>query len=333
MPLLFHVRTLILSLIVLLPSAAAALCNGPDLWSQLSDERRADIKAAAGEIRYGSGNFWEATRDGTTLTIIGTMHLPDPRHQATLARLAPLIDAADLLLVEATLQDQSDMQVYMSRNPDLMTITDGPTLPDLVDEDTWAAIEEAAAARGVPGFMAAKMQPWFLSLTLALPPCAMSSMIAGDAGIDNMIIEEAQSRGLPVAALEPWEDMFALLTSGTFEEQLEALRLSLVDPDLQDAIIVSLIDFYFAEQSAVSWQLGYAISEFLPDMDQATFDAQMAQMEQQLLIDRNASWIPEIEAAAAQHEEIMIAFGAAHLFDETGVLALLEANGWTISPL
>jgi len=72
-------------------------------------------------------------------------------------------------LVEATLQDQTDMQTFMANNPDMMVIGDGPSLPEVLEEDTWAAISQAASDRGVPGFMAAKMQPWFFGCAYDIP--------------------------------------------------------------------------------------------------------------------------------------------------------------------
>lgn len=324
-------RALCAILFLLLPSLVSAQCNGPGYWSQMSADDQRLLERKADTVRFGTGNLWRATRGETALTVVGTMHLPDQRHADLLDRIRPAFDTADLLLVEATLSDQEDLQVFLARNPDILTITTGPTLPELVDEQTWAAIQTAAAARGVPGVLAAKMQPWFLSLTLSLPPCAMSAMAQGQAGLDTMLMQEAASRGIPVRALEPWQDMLAFLREGDLEQQLDALRLSLIDPSLQDAVIVSLIEFYFSERSAMGWQLGYAIADAIPNMAIEDFNAQMAVLEQRLLIDRNANWIPVIEAAAAEHDDILIGFGAAHLFDETGVLALLERNGWTVT--
>ena len=74
-------------------------------------------------------------------------------------------------------------------------------------------------------------------------------------GLDALIMDAATALDIPTAPLEAWQDMFALLTSGTFEEQLDALRLSLVDADAQDALIVSLTDAYFAGQIALSWHV------------------------------------------------------------------------------
>ena len=225
------------------------------------------------------------------------------------------------------------MQTYMARNPDIMAITDGPTLPELLDEATWASIRDAATSRGVPGFMAAKMKPWFLSMALSIPPCAMTAMTSGEGGLDNMLLESAADLGVPVAPLEPWQDMLDLLSMGTFEEQIDALRMGLLDPDVLDTIVVTLTDFYFTGQSAMGWYITEYTKDLIPDLDPVQFDEQLAQMEQLLLIDRNINWIPVIEDAAETHDKIVIAFGTAHLFGDFGVLNLLEQNGWAISPL
>jgi uncharacterized protein YbaP (TraB family) len=66
-------------------------------------------------------------------------------------------------------------------------------------------------------------------------------------------------------------------------------------------------------------------------MDAAVFDTQMAELEETLLNNRNRAWVPVIEAAAASHDQIFIAFGAAHLIGDQGVLSLLGDNGWTIT--
>lgn len=318
-------------LLALLPLPAAAVCNGPDFISTLNTAERAALYDQAAGTRYGEGLFYRATRDGKTLHILGTMHLPDTRHDALRARVAPQLATSGLLLVEATATDQTAMQTYMANNADLMTLPADRSLPALLDTATWDAVAAAASARGIPPFMAAKMQPWFLSLTLAIPPCAMQQMASGAGGLDALIMDAATSQGIPTAPLEAWQDMFALLTSGTFDEQIDALRLSLIDADAQDALIVSLVDSYFAGQVALSWHVSRYTADLIPDMDRATFNAMLDDVEQTLLTDRNRAWVPVIEAASADHAEVFVAFGAAHLIGDDGVLHLLAQNGWTIT--
>jgi hypothetical protein len=316
---------------LILPSLAHALCNADGIETLMTPADLADLNDVAAATPYGQGLYWSAQKDGVELSIIGTMHLADPRHANLRARAAPQLESADILLVEATLEDQNAMQVYMAQNPDMMTISDGPTLPDRLDPETWAQIRDAAALRGVPGFIATKMQPWFLSMTLAIAPCAMTSMMAGELGLDGLLMEDAATLDVPVTALEPWQDTLALLSSGTFNEQIDALRYSVIDPDIQDALIASLLESYFTGETAYGWHISSYLTDHTPNMDAAVFDTQMAELEETLLNNRNRAWIPVIEAAAASHDQIFIAFGAAHLIGDQGVLSLLGDNGWTIT--
>ncbi len=314
----------------LLPLSASAQCQGDDITTWLPERDRAALQARVDATEFGHGLYWQATKDGKVINILGTMHLPDPRHSQTLARAINQLDSADRVLVEATLQDQTDMQIYMANNPDLMTINTGPTLPEMLDDATWQVLSDAAQSRGIPGFMAAKMQPWFLALTLSIPPCAMSAMMSGELGLDSMVMQRASARGIPVTPLEPWEDMFALLTSGTQDEQLNALRVSALTPEVHDALLTTVVDAYFEGNMALGWHLSAFLHGFVPNISAQDYADQIALAEEQLLTDRNRNWIPVIEDAAAADDNIFIAFGGAHLIGENGVLRLLEQNGWTI---
>lgn len=322
--------SLVFSIAFALP--ALAVCNGPGFDAWLTDAERAELDALVADTAYGDAILWQATRGDTTLDIVGTMHLPDPRLDPIMARVLPLLDQADLLLVEATLDDQVAMQDHITRNPALYVITEGPSLIDRVDPDTWAAISDAAEARGMGAFMVARFQPWFLSLTLSMPPCATAAMAAGQGGLDNTLMQQAVGR-VETRPLEDWHTMLDWIMSGTFEQQLDALKLSLVAPDVQDALIASMLDGYFDGSPAYAWHVNRFGVRFVPGLDAEAYAAEFAVMEEQLLHDRNRNWIPVIEDAARTHDRILIAFGAAHLIGDKGVLNLLAENGWTVTPL
>ncbi|MDA9208000.1 TraB/GumN family protein [Octadecabacter sp.] len=316
---------------LLLPAIASAQCQGDDITTWLPAADRTALQARVDATEFGQGLYWRATKDGNVINILGTMHLPDPRHAQILERTAAQLDSADIVLVEATLQDQTDMQIYMANNPDLLTINAGPTLPEMLDDATWQALRDAAQSRGIPGFMAAKMQPWFLALSLSIPPCAMGAMMSGELGLDAMIMERAAAQGIPVEPLEPWEDMFALLTSGTQDEQLDALRISALAPEVHDALLTTIVNAYFEGNMALGWHLSAFLHGFVSNVSRQDYAEQIALAEEQLLTDRNHKWIPIIQDAVTRHNDVFIAFGAAHLIGKDGVLNLLQQNGWTVA--
>lgn len=310
-----------------LPGVAAAQCAGASLMDRLSPDQRAAVEAAAAATPHGEGLIWQATRGDASITLVGTLHLPDPR-------MAPLFDAAaaelanaDRVLFEVTPEEEAQMVRAVTRDPSLTVITEGPTLPELLDPPTWEALRAAATERGIPGFMAAKMQPWFLAVSLSMPPCAMQAMAEGELGLDHLLMGRAADLGIPMQALEPWDTLFFLFDTATLDDQIALLRLSLVAPDLQDEMFVAMLDGYFEGRIAELWELNRAA--FMPEVPGGPefFD----KTDQLLIRDRNHAWIPVIEAASAEADHLMVAAGAAHMPGEEGVLRLLEARGWVVT--
>ena len=310
----------------------AADCGGPSLLDQLTAAETAALQTQTSQIPYASGTQWIATRGADTVTLIGTLHLADPRLAPVHAGLQDAVAAADVVLLEATPFEMALAESEFATNPDLMFITDGPTLPERLDDATWNALAEAATARQIPPFLAAKMQPWFLSMSLAIPACAMANIAAQEPGLDQMIMGTAEYADTPMLALEAYDTLFDIFRSGTPDEQLEALKLSLLAPDLQQAMHIATLDAYFDEDIGKLIALSrVVIGRFnLPDVEQAS--QMMAEIERAVLDDRNRAWMPVIAKTMQSYDDAVLAVGAAHLPGDVGLLRLLEAEGWTISP-
>jgi uncharacterized protein YbaP (TraB family) len=318
---------------VALPGFGFAQCSGTPIEDLFSPAQTAAVADAVAQTPYPDGLFWEATRGEDRVILAGTMHLPDPRHDALVERLRPEIEAADQLLVEMTDADEKAMLAAMANDPSLIYLTEGPTLIDLVDEETWAQISEAASDRMIPPIMAAKFQPWFLMITLSIPSCAMADMQSGLDGLDGMLMEVAAGASVPVRSLEPWDTIFSLFADMPMEEQIAMLSMGLLSPEQTESLFASTLDAYFSGEVAHIWELSRVAMEFVPGITPEEADEIMARTEAELLIERNIAWIPEIEAAVAEHDRVVVAAGAAHLPGEQGVLRLLEDAGWTIAPL
>ncbi|KQB96366.1 hypothetical protein AL073_10265 [Loktanella sp. 1ANDIMAR09] len=322
------VATLLLSCIAF---PAAAVCVGDSYLDQLTPQQEAQLSAAVADMPYSEGLIWTATKGTTEITVVGTMHIYDPRLGALRAQLAERVATADLVLLEATPKEEAQLEELITREPDRLFLVDGPTLPELVDEETWQLILAAAGERGIPSFMAAKMQPWYLSMTLAVPSCAMADMMAGARGLDQMIIEDAQAAGVPMQAVEPYTTLFDLFGDDNMDEQISMLRISMLVPELQQQMFVSMLDSYFAEEIGQLWELSRLAMSDVPGMDPAAGNAMFDEMEESMLNIRNRNWIPVITDAAKGRDDIVVAVGAGHLIGEQGVLQLLENEGWTIT--
>lgn len=312
-----------------LPSGAE--CVGQNLMQTLPQSTQADLMARSHAVPYGQGNLWRAYKDGQEITLIGTYHMDDPRHGQTMERLAPVIDAASTLLVEAGPEEMSALKSLIGREPERMVITDGPSLPEQLPPEVWTRLSQAVQARGVPGFMAAKMQPWYLAMILSVPPCALEAL-GEDRGLDAQVMEAAKARGLPIRALEPYDTIFGIFDSLARADQLAMITASLALEDRSEDLSVTMADSYFAEEPRLIWEFSRMQALALDGYTPERVDHEFAVMEEAMMNRRNQAWIAVLTEAAAEGP-VLAAFGALHLSGDQGVLALLEAEGFKLERL
>ena len=328
-------RTLMtLSTALMMQPAFAQDCPQVDTLALLSSDQRAELDAAVARDPFPRGLLWQATRGEDTITLLGTFHLPDPGLAPIVAQASGFLDDAELLFLEADAEAQTALQRDLATRPGLMMIEDGPTLIDLLPEEEWTTLSAALSKRGVPGFMAAKMQPWFVTIMLAAPVCKLQQMQAGAKGVDGLIEAEAAVRDVPTASLEPHDLMFELFAEAPIDEQIEMVRSTMAMMGDADTQISGMISSYLDEEHRRIVELGYLQARATPGLsaaELAEMNAQIDQFESELLENRNRNWMPVIYEALETRDDIMVAAGAAHLSGQAGLLALLEADGFALT--
>ena len=326
-------RHLVLTIAALVGFAlpAAAQCVGENLIDALPAAEQSALRATADAQLYANGNLWLATRGDLVVHLIGTYHFDDPRHAPTLATLAPVLEDAQTLLVEAGPDEEAALKDRLARDPGLMITTDGPTLPELLPPEDWQRLTRALADRGIPAFMAAKFRPWYLSMLLSIPACDMASAAAA-AGLDKQLIDAAADQGLTVQALEPYDTLLGVFDLLSQPDQLDMITSALAMEERSAAMAITLADAYFDQESRLIWEFMRSETLKLPDYTPERVAEEFATMEQALMITRNRAWIPVIEDAAARGPTL-VAFGALHLSGDQGVLRLLEERGFVLERL
>lgn len=325
---LFLALSLVLSAATAAAQETATACGGRDLLAVMAAPERAELDAAVAAAPFPAGNHWRATRGNATINLVGTFHLNDPRGDAAAERLQPVIASADLLLLEATEAEFDALTAALSRDPSLMVTPEPALAQDLSPED-WRALAAAMEARGVPSPIAARLRPWYVSMLLAVPPCAMDRLGTEMSGLDQRLIAGARSAGTPVAALEPFDTILRVFGSFTPEEQVRMLRAAIVASDEAEDMLTTMTESYFREEHRQIWEFSRRAALADAGEDRATFEADFALMEQVLITERNRAWLDRI-TAEAEGRHIVVAVGAGHLAGEDGILALLQAAGFTL---
>lgn len=314
-----------------LGGAAAAACTGESLRDRLSPAQEQTLAAAIAATPYAEGLIFRAERDGQVVTLMGTLHVHDARIDALAARALPHLQDAGLALFEMTPEDEGRLAQAILSDPALIRLPAGQDLARMLPPATWAEVSGLLQERGLPPAMASGMQPWFLANLVAIPTCALGAAQAGQTGVDHALMAAAEDNAIPMAALEPWDSVLTIFDAMTFDDQVDFLQLSLVAPEVQDALFVAMTDGYFAGRIAEIWEMNTIALDFMPGVDA---DSGIDMLLQNKMLDaRNHAWLPVIEEAAARHGNIFVGAGAAHLPGNEGLLALMAGRGWQITRL
>ncbi|MGR3617698.1 MAG: TraB/GumN family protein [Paracoccaceae bacterium] len=317
----------LLALCMLFPITAFASCGGYDLRQDLSAQQRVELNAAIDQTPYARGNHWIARRNGTVLHLIGTLHLNEPRMEALATRLAPVLETASALYLEINQTDMEAFETGLADDPSPIMITAGPTLIDLLDPDDWETLSYLLEQRGIPSWIAAKLQPWFLTLTLGLPPC-LAQMPDADFGLDKRLGDLADARGIPQYSLETVDDVIAIFYRHSIQEQARSLAQMIPMVQAGADQVTTMANAYFEEEHAqiLEWARLYTLK--ITEMTPAEYDAEWGGIETALLEERNKNWmrvLPDL-----RDQTVVIAVGAAHLSGDYGLLKLLEQDGYSL---
>ncbi|MDG2403653.1 MAG: TraB/GumN family protein [Paracoccaceae bacterium] len=306
-----------------------AACQGVDLRAQLTASERQTLEFFQRNTPYPSGNHWLAVKGSHRINVIGTVHIGDPRLDPVLSKIKPILAAADRIYLEMTPHEEIQLQKAISERPELIFITTGPTLIDLLPAEEWRQLAKAAEARNIPRFMAAKFQPWYLSMLLSIPPCAMNALTQGNKGLDHRIMGFAVEHEILLTALEPYDTIFLFFASEPLNAQIQMMRAGLLlDTDSVDRL-ATLLNSYFDQYHASAWYLSKLHAKRVNSLTGSEIDASFERMQQTLLNRRNVAWLLKIQQFS--NETAVVAVGAAHLHGSQGVLQLLENAGYQLT--
>lgn len=319
-------------------AAPASECLGTNLFDTMPADQRAEIDAAVAGVPHHQGILWQAAKDRQVITLVGTYHFGDPRHDAMVARLEPLIADAAALFVEAGPAEERKLTEALASDPTLMVDPAGPTLPERLDDRDWALLSAAMAERGTPAVVTSKLRPWYVAMMLGVSPCMMQQVAKGGVeGLDRRLVNRAAALDVPVRALEPWDTVFTLFSHLTPQQEIEMIRAALPAAAHADDYAVTLTEAYFAGDVWAIWEFGRFDAYRNSGLTRDQVDQQMRLAKEQLMDRRNQAWIGPLtkgaQDAAARGKGIVAGFGALHLPGEQGVLHLLEQDGWTITRL
>lgn len=270
----------------------------------------ASLSVSAGE--YDQGLLWQVERHGKVSWVFGTMHNDDRR----VTYLPEPVEAAFAKARSVVLEINPEQG--NERAASAMLFRDGRDLERVAGATLYRTVSDAMLARGVPREATRTMKPWAVAVALSMPRLSSGEFL------DLMLYRRAVAEDRPIHALESAEEQLALFESLTMEEQLSVLRDTVAILDRLPGMIDRLTRAYVARDLAGMMSI---LDEQQPG------DAELAaRFEKALILDRNrrmtARMIRRLREGGA-----FIAIGAAHLYGDQGIPALLAKRGYRVTRL
>ena len=264
--------------------------------------------------------MWRATSPSKGVVyLVGSVHLLTPDYYPLDPAFDEAFKSSDVLVEELDIREMlaanSQMEM-LSRG----MLPAGQTLDKVLSAGTMSTVVKKFSDLGMPLEPMKQFKPWLLSLVLQGFEWQKAGFDA-DLGLDKHFFDLAIGGNKQVQGLETLAFQLSRFDEMSMEMQDHLLSETLLELETTRSSVTKMAD---------AWKAGD-----VPTIEQLVLKDLKAepQMYDRLLIQRNRTWLPKIEALFARPNPAFVVVGAAHLVGPDGLLAMLKAKGYRIEQL
>lgn len=271
--------------------------------------------AAAGGPLY----LWEVrdAKGDLRAWLFGTIHVCDAACFPLPAAVQGALATADSLALELDPEDPT-MAAVLAQGAHLAP---GLTLTDVLPAGLCRRLSQVAPPMGIDVAALQLFQPWMVSTLLTLR-AAQAAGYGVEQGVDLVLARAARERGHPLWALETVERQVAALSAGGPAAQIRYLD------EVVGMIEDQVAPRYFAAMLR-AWKRG-DVGAMDHLIREEYGGPQLAPLLDDLLDRRNAEMSEVIVRHIAAGERPFVAVGAGHFGGAGGLLARMQARGFTL---
>jgi uncharacterized protein YbaP (TraB family) len=297
-----------------------ACCSARLLLLALIAALAASTSQVTAQVTAQTRNFlWKASGKQGIVYLVGSVHMLSTDYYPLSPALDSAFRASDLLIEEL------DFGEVMASDSQLALLTkgmmpSGQSLDAVISPETMGLVTKRVQGLGLPIEPLKRFKPWALALTLL----AMEWQAAGfDAqlGLDKHFYDLATAAHKPVKGLETVAFQISRFNEMTMPDQDGLLAETLKELETETASVTAL---------ANAWKAGDVTTVEKIVLQDMKSDRRMYE---RLVVERNRTWLPQIEALFARSAPAFIVVGAAHLVGPDGIINALKARGYTVQQL
>lgn len=317
--------------LVLLAGSAAACAGDGLLFGEIDLAVGAELARRPRNYVNGEARAFEVGREGRTAGVLwGTWHVQYDETTVLPRGLRQVFAEASSLSVEVVV----DRVPPATRRAMIDVVNRGilrsdPAAVERLDLDTRRSLDAAE----LPSGSLSRYSLVGLAQLVERNAAVQASLLPPVGFVDSNLIGFARSISVPVRGLEEADAGLLqrlLYADPNGEDAASALRLALRRRPGVPGFVSWLRRRY------VAGEIGVMLAGLLAWRAEAIDLVRSDRARVGLLTDRNVNWMPRLEAtlvdAAARRKRAFVAFGAAHLTGDDGIVALLRGRGWNVLP-
>lgn len=247
--------------------------------------------------------------------LFGTIHLMCEKDMFPAEKLKGYINQTEQMMLELDLDDP----VVMQKATKGLMLSDGKTMKTYLKPEEYTKVDELFKNYlGVSFDSFQTFKPVVAGVVLLTSPKVIGCQ--PPAAYDSFLAQTAAANKMPLLGLETVEAELAALDSQPFDKQIEGLNKMAANPEKGFGDFKSLYQIYLSQNSDKIFELivGQLKAEGMS--------------QEKLLDERNTNWIPVIEKNIRVAPSF-IGVGAGHLGGKKGVVNLLRAKGYKLTPV
>jgi len=248
--------------------------------------------------------------EGTETFLLATVHVSDMNPLWLPTETRRVLERSTRLIFEHDLDGQPNLSVLM--------LPKGVRLGDLVSESVFKAAASHWRQLGLAPKEMFAVMPGRVAQILSMTTADRAGL-KGQYGIDRHLWNQSGNMGKSKELLEDFAGVIDAMAAIPMPEQVPALAETVGKHDLGLSEVRSLLtawmlnDVAHLERLLVDRTIKYPV------------------MMEKIITSRNESWLSFIVATARSGTPSLIAVGALHLVGPTGIPALLEERGFSVT--
>ena len=265
---------------------------------------------------HADGPVWKISDGQNTLYLGGTVHLLAPSDYPLPGSFQRAYDASAEVVLETDITALHNPALQQNMLGSLI-YTDGRSLSSVLSRKTLRDLEAHLESRGIPMATMLAFKPGMLTMTLTV--LELQRLGLGGTGVDQYFGQKAQRDAKQLSFLESVEQQLQFLADMGEGEEDALIAYTLRDiNDLPNLM----------RNVKAAWRTGDTAE--LKQLALTPMQRDFPGVYEALVLERNNAWIPQIEAMLETRTVELVLVGALHLVGQDGVLAQLEALGYSV---